>query len=172
MMKRLLITVATALLAVTAYSQDFRAASAEETEAILASVELSPSEVGNLKCNFTQTRRTALLDDDLVTKGRLVIDGSKTLTWEVTSPYKSKSTISLDSDKRLQAMSRKNDFSKKVYVSDKEYKVEMTPLKRDLKQLFTSIEARINRSTGDVLKVVLTDAAGDTTTIEFHEIER
>lgn len=172
MIKRLLTASVAVLAAVTAYSQNFRAATAEEAEAVLSQVELSPVEVGSLRCDFVQTRHTALLEEDLVTRGRLSIDSGRTLVWEVTSPHKSRSVISLDSDRRLQAMSRKNDFSKKVYVSDREYKVVLAPLKRDMKQLFVSIEAFVTRSDGNVRRVVMTDPSGDTTTIEFHGIER
>lgn len=172
MMKRMIIFAATLLIACAAYAQDFRQASPEESAEILSKVELSPSEQGSMKCDFVQTRHSALLTEDLVSKGKLTINAPKTLVWEVTSPYKSVSQVALDSDKRLAAMSRKNDFSKTVYVSDKEYKIVLVPLKRDMKQLFSKIEATVLRSSGDVRKVVMLDAAGDSTTIEFSHVER
>lgn len=163
--------MAAALLSLAAYAQDFREATSEESEAILAKVELSPAEIGSLKCDFTQTKHTSLLDEDLVSKGHVTIDAPKTIVWEVTSPYQKVSTIDISSDKRMQAMSRKAEFSKKVYVSDKKYKVVLTPLKRDLKQLFKTIEATFLEN-GDAEKVVMTDSAGDTTTIEFRNVKR
>ncbi|MCQ2144191.1 MAG: outer membrane lipoprotein carrier protein LolA [Bacteroidales bacterium] len=172
MMRRIITFAATLLLACAAYAQDFRQASPEESAEILSKVELSPAEVGSLKCDFVQTRHSSMLKEDLVSKGKLTINAPKSLVWEVTSPYKSSSQVALDSDKRLAAMSRKNDFSKTVYVSDKEYKIVLVPLKRDMKQLFTKIEATVLRSSGDVRKVVMYDASGDSTTIEFSHVER
>lgn len=171
-MRKFFVVMMAAFLSFAAYAQDFREATAEESEAILAKVELSPSEIGSLKCDFTQTKHTALLDEDLVSKGHVAIDAPKTIVWEVTSPYQKMSKVDISSDKRMQAMARKNDFAKKVYVSGKEYKVVLTPLKRDLKQLFKTIEVTFLQSTGDAEKVVMTDAAGDTTTIEFRNVKR
>lgn len=172
MMKRLITFAATLLLACAAYAQDFRQASPEESADVLSKVELSPAELGSLKCDFVQTRHSSLLTEDLVSKGKLTVNAPKMLVWEVTSPYKSVTQVPLDTDKRIAAMSRKNDFTRTVYVSDKEYKIVLVPLKRDMKQLFSKIEATVLRSSGDVRKVVMTDASGDTTTIEFSHVER
>ena len=165
-------TVLATAFAVTAMAGDFRPATPEETAEVLAEVELSPAELGSLRCHFTQTRRTAMLEEALVTRGVLTIDAPKTLVWEVTEPYSSRSVVALDSDKRMKAMGRKNDFDRKLFISSDTYRIEMTPLKRDLKQLFAGICAWIDKATGDVRKVVLTEASGDTTTIEFHGITK
>jgi len=171
-MKRLMVLAAGLLATVALGAQDFREATEEEIATVLSQVEINPSQVGALKADFVQTRHTALLEEDLVTKGNLVISEKGTLTWNVVSPKASTSVVSLDSDKRMQAMSRKNDFSKTVYVSAKEWKILLKPLKRDMKQLFSTIEVWVNRSTGDVRQVLMTDGAGDTTKIEFSNVKR
>ena len=153
-------------------AQQWSPASADDAAAVLAKVDAVVSNVGTLSCNFVQTKHTAMLEEDLVSKGRMSVEAPATLVWEYTSPSQKSYTTNLNDNRRYQAMARKKDFSREVFSGAKEWKIVLTPLKRDLKQLFAGIEVWMDKASGEFTRVVMTDPNGDTTKIEFSNVKR
>lgn len=160
------------IAAVTAFSAkagDFRAASPEETVAALAAFDVLSSEPLQFVSDFTQRRHTALLEEDLVSKGRLTMNAPENLVWAYISPEKKSYTVDLTTDARFTAMGRKEDFSREVLVgADGSYRIMLKPLKRDLKKLFALIE--VDMKDGGFAKVRMTELSGDYTEIEFANV--
>lgn len=166
-MKRFILSsVAVLVLAFSAEAGNFRAASAEETAAALETFDRVSMEARRFVCDFVQTRHTSLLDEDLVSKGRLTMDAPDSLVWAYISPEKKTYTVDLNSDARFKAMGRRQDFSREVLMgTDGTCRIVLKPLKRDLKKLFSLVE--VDMVSGAFSKVKMTEASGDFTLIEF-----
>ncbi len=153
-------------------AQQWQSAGADDAATVLERVDAVVSSVGTMSCSFVQTKHTALLEEDLVSRGRMSVEAPATLVWEYTSPAPKTYTTNLNDNRRFQAMARKKDFSREVFSGAKEWKIVLTPLKRDLKQLFAGIEVWMDKASGEFTRVVMTDPNGDTTKIEFSNVKR
>lgn len=160
------------LVCTLAGAQGLREADAGESAAVLARIDAAASFEGRLTADFTQTRHSSLLTEDLVSKGKMDLSAPKTLVWEYVSPAAKRSEIDLTGNARYAAMSRKADFSRTVYADKGGWKICLKPLKRDLKQMFSLIEVWMDDATGEYSKVILTEASGDSTTITFSNVKR
>lgn len=153
-----------------AFAQEYREATPDEASAVLARVDEAASFEGRLTADFTLIKRSSMLEEDLVSKGHMVLDSPSTLLWEYISPTAQSTTIDLNSNNKFAFMSRKGDFSRSVYAGKGEWKICLKPLKRDLRQMFSTIEVWMDDQTGHYKKVVMSDTAGDTTTILFSNV--
>lgn len=169
-MKRLfVILVAGLALAFSAKAGDFRAASPEEAAAALEAFDRVSTEPRKFVCDFVQRRHTSLLEEDLVSRGRLTMDAPESLVWAYLSPEEKTYTVDLTTDARFNAMGRKQDFSREVLVGgDGTVRIMLRPLKRDLKKLFSVVE--VDMKAGAFSRVRMTEVTGDYTTIDFGNV--
>jgi len=169
MKRTLFIVLALFAFAFGARAGEFRAASPEEAAAALAAFDRLSTQPQRFVCNFVQRRHTSLLEEDLVSKGKLTMDAPDSLVWAYVSPGKKSYTVDLTTDARFMAMARKQDFSREVLVGDDgTERIVLTPLKRDLKKLFTLIE--VDMKYGVFTRVKMTELSGDFTLIEFTNV--
>lgn len=171
-MKRFLLIFVFVLTGFTVLAQDWPEASAELSATVLARLDASSDAAGHLSCDFVQTRHTALLEEDMVSRGHMVLDAPKFLVWEYVSPSAKSYSMNLTDNRKYQAMGRKKDFSRVVFDGPKQWKIVLTPLKRDLRQLFRGIEVWMDKQSGEFVKVTMTDPSGDYTTIQFSNVKR
>lgn len=159
-------------LCILAGAQTFRDTSPEESAAVLAKVDAALSFRGRLTADFVQTRHSSLLAEDMVSRGKMTLNAPEILVWEYSAPSQKRSEVKLAGNARYAAMSRKGDFSRTVLGGNGEWKICLKPLKRDLKQLFSSIEVWMDAASGEYSKVILTETSGDSTTLEFSNVRR
>ena len=137
----------------------------------------------------------------MVSKGKMYCQQPSKLRWEYTSPYtytfilndnnvmlKSGSrsdVIDINQNKMFKEIARimmnsvlgklltdKKDFAVTVKPSGKQYVATLTPLRKDLKQMFTQIVLHYDTKEGMVKSVVLNEKNGDSTTIELTNIKK
>ena len=159
-MKRWILILACSLLALTASAQNdilarLKAANTFET------VQLS----------FVQTRHSAMMTEDLVSEGRMVLASPDRLRWEVQKPFSSVfvSEGELAIRGRRFRMPTDKDFTATALEGD-DLAVKLVPVRRDLKSLFREIIVHADKKSLQIRSALLISPDGDWTLLEFKDI--
>ena len=155
-------------------------------EKAIAAIQQTNDLQTTLQFRFVMTRHSAMLTQDLVSRGRAAYAYPDKVRWEVEQP--SPSLFVMDGidagDRRQQSLMRnvaklgekglvnETDFIVTVYASPKVWQVDLVPLRRDLSQLFSRITLLTDAGTGELRSIVLSDQGGDTTQLEFSSVVR
>lgn len=168
---------------------------------IISEISKSTSSIKTMQCDFVQTKSLKMLGDKMVSKGKMYCSQPSQLRWEHTTPYtytfvlndnnvmlKSGSrsdVIDINQNKMFKEIARimmnsvlgkllteKKDFSVTVKQNGKQYVATLTPLRKDLKQMFTHILLHYDIKEKMVKTVVLKEKNGDSTTIELTNIKK
>ncbi len=141
---------------------------------------VTPQTPQQVEADFTQTKATSLLKQAQVSAGHFSYKAPDYLRWEYTSPTSLVWTTANDgsTNQHVQQvlhlilrtingdyLQENSDFA--VSQTDTDTYL-LSPKKRELRQLFTSIRIHLVKATGLADQVVLTEKNGDTTTIAFH----
>lgn len=152
-----------------------------------------------MQCDFVQTKKLRMLNDKMVSKGRMVYMQTNKLRWEYTVPYSY--VFILNSDKVLLKNGKRNDvidvnqnklFKEIVRLmmssvvgnclsDDKSFKTSITtvntewvatllPQRKDMKQMFQKMLIYFHQQNGMVSKVELIEKNGDKTEIELKNV--
>ncbi|MBR3388125.1 MAG: outer membrane lipoprotein carrier protein LolA [Bacteroidales bacterium] len=159
-MKRWILIWVCSLLALSASAQDdilarLKAANTYET----------------LETSFVQTRHSALLTEDLVSEGRMVLASPDRLRWEVRKPFQSVfvSEGELAIRGRRFRMPTDKDFTATA-LEGEDLAVRLVPVRRDLKSIFREIIVHADKKTLQIRSALLISPDGDWTQLEFKDI--
>ena len=179
----------------SAYSQNMSEAQ------IRTKINQAASQLQTLQCDFVQTKYLKMLNDKLVSHGKMYYKKSDKLRWEYTTPYHyifilNGSKVLLKNEKRNdiidvnqnkvfkeiarlmmnsvvgKSLSDSRDFSSKIASSNSELIATLTPMRKDLKQMFKEISLYFSRNTSLVYKVILVEKNGDKTVIELKNAKK
>ena len=179
----------------SAYSQNMSEAQ------IRTKINQAASQLQTLQCDFVQTKHLKMLNDKLVSHGKMYYKKSDKLRWEYTTPYHyifilNGSRVLLKNEKRNdiidvnqnkvfkeiarlmmnsvvgKSLSDSRDFSSKISSSNSELIATLTPIRKDLKQMFKEITLYFSKSTSLVYKVILVEKNGDKTVIELKNAKK
>ena len=124
----------------------------------------------SLTADFTRTRHSPMLAEDLVSKGRVCFAQPDCLRWEVVSPSPKVTVFNSDSPRRFRLPSDR-DFRVST-LEGKELSIILEPIRGDLKKLFARIIVKVDPATYIVRSVLLSTVDGDSTLIEFSNIRK
>ncbi len=153
-----------------------------------------------MQCDFVQTKYLKMLNDKMVSKGKMYYQQTNKLRWEYTSPYTY--TFVLNGSSVLLSKGNRNDvinvnqskFFKEIarimmnsvvgksLVDSKDFKVSLTgssteyvatliPQQKQMKQMFLKIVLHFNRQKSTVSMVELIEKKGDKTVIELKNVK-
>ena len=139
-----------------------------------------------LQFRFVMTRHSALLTEDMVSRGRAAYAYPDKVRWEVEKPRASLFVMNGTDpgDRRQQSLMRnvaklgekglinETDFNVTVYATSQTWQVDLVPLRRDLGQLFSRITLLTDANTGALRSIVLSEQGGDTTQLELSAVTR
>jgi outer membrane lipoprotein carrier protein len=157
--------------------------------------------VSTLQADFTQTKRLKMLNDAMVSKGKMWCTQPNHLRWEYLTPYtslfilngekvlfknsKHSNTLNANRHKKIREMihimipsnlgkvlAEKKDFYTSIEVADNQYVLTMIPQRKEMKQMFTQIILYYNRKQAVVTQIELYEKNGDSTTIELSSIKK
>ena len=168
-------------------------------EAIRAKINKAAQEMRTMQCDFTQTKYSKMLNDQMVSKGRMCYKQKNMLRWEYVSPYTY--TFILNDTQVLLKNEHRNDiidtkqnkmfkeiasimmnsvigtsltdrksFKTSVKDTPAEWIATLVPQSKELKQMFTSIVLHFNKEKSVVVKVEMFEKNGDTTVIALNNI--
>lgn len=146
-------------------------AAAQESDLLLRIREANLK--NTLRADFTQTRHTPLLAEDLVSSGFVALQAPDKVRWEVQKPV---SRVTVFNDNLPQQNNRRfrlpteNDFTVTA-LEGEELSVILKPRRRDLAQLFSQIVLRVDPQSLAVHSVLLNGTEGDWTEIRFTRVQ-
>lgn len=171
-------------------------ATKDEQQYMLEKIEASSAKMNTLVCDFEQTKELSLLDEKMISKGKMFYRQDRYLRWEYLSPYiytfilndkkilmqteKSRNVVDVKSSKLFQEvvkimMSSVNgkgltdtkNFHATYYRGEKEWKIILIPLQKEMKKIFSLIELILNVEDYTVDQVKMEEPNDDTTLIRL-----
>ena len=157
--------------------------------------------VSTVQADFTQTKRLKMLNDAMVSKGKMWCTQPNRLRWEYLTPYSSlfvlngekvlfqndkrSTTLNANRHKRIREMIRimipsnlgkvlteKKDFHTSIETTENQYVLTMIPQSKEMKQMFIRIVLYYNRKQAVVTQIEMYEKSGDSTTIELSSIKK
>ena len=163
-MKRWPAYLLTAVLAVTC------AFSAQAQEDVWSRVKEVNMPKKTLQANWNRIYHSPMLQEDVLSEGTVSIVEPDGLRWETLKPVKHITELDGKQEKGRFRLPQEKDF--KVNVLEGEtYSVQLTPLRRDLKQLVGQIVLTIEKKTYKLLNVTILGIDGDWTKITFSNVK-
>lgn len=192
-MKKMFLFLMVIMLGVNAFAQGTELTGDSRTE-IVSKIEKAHKQLTSLSATFTQEKKSSLFTDKVVQKGKLQYKSPKQLRWEYTSPTVTtvifnNGKVSLKNangkvsapNKMLNEMGSmiintingnflkdNADFKARYYKNGKgEVTVILAPINKKIKSFYKNITIVLNASTLLADKVIMNEANGDVTTIDF-----
>lgn len=174
--------------------------SAQQKQSVIATLNKATAGVKSMSAAFTQTKSIAMLNDKLTSNGVIYFSSPSKLRWEYKSPYQytfilnntkvyvananRKDVIDTKNNKVFKeiarimmstvtgtALSGKNDFSIDVADGGAVWKVSLTPKKRELRSMFSSIMLHFNKSNNLISEIQITEKNKDLTHIKLKNLK-
>lgn len=152
-----------------------------------------------MQCDFVQTKHLKMLNDDMVSKGKMYYQQPDRLRWEYTTPYsyifvlnkdkvilkngKKKDVIDVNQNKVFREIARiimssvvgsclsdEKNFKTTIVATNTEWVATMIPVRKEMKQMFQEIVLHFSKQESYVTKVELFEKNGDKTTIDLRNI--
>lgn len=194
MKKTIIISMAFLLAALTASAQDSEAQ-------IRQKIAAAAQAMTTLQCDFVQTKQLRMLNDKMMSEGRMYYSQSDKLRWEYVKPYqyifilngdhvllknKQRSdVIDVRQNGLFREMARimmnslvgsslKDDrtFKTAIATEGSQWVATLTPLRKDMKQMFQRIVLHFDRRQATVSRVELVEKSGDQTTIDLKNVRK
>lgn len=191
-MKRLLFTLMLSLLPTLVMAQQSEAETIREIERTSASIE-------SLECDFVQTKHLKMLNDKMVSYGKMYYQQPNMLRWEYTSPYtytfmlsgnqvllknaQRQDVIDVDKNKMFKEIARmmmssvtgsslsdSDTFDIDIATVGNEWVATLVPKRGNMKQMWKSLVLHFDRAAKSVTKVEMREHSGDTTVIELSNV--
>ena len=158
------------------------------------------SKMKTMQCDFVQTKYLKMLNDKMVSRGKMYYQQSNKLRWEYTSPYtytfvlngskvliskgNRNDVINVNQSKFFKEIARimmnsvvgkcltdSKDFKVSIAGSSAEYVATLYPQQKQMKQMFQKIILHFNKQKSTVFKVELIEKKGDRTIIELKNVK-
>ena len=158
------------------------------------------SNMRSMQCDFVQTKYLKMLNDKMVSRGKMFYQQSNKLRWEYTSPYgyafvlngakvlvskgNRHDVINVNQSKFFKEIARimmnsvvgnclndKKDFKVCIVGTATEYVATLYPQQKQMKQMFQKIILHFNKVKSTVAKVELVEKKGDKTIIELKNVK-
>jgi outer membrane lipoprotein carrier protein len=198
-MRKSILTIVV-MLAVSLHAQGLRRVSDADARAMVEQIGSAASSVRTLEGDFTQVKSLRFLNDKMTSQGRMYYDATGKLRWEYVRPYtyvfilngqkvyihssRGSQTIDVRQSRLFQGiaqvmmnsvtgknLSANNDFSTVLYTQGDEWVAELTPRKKEMKQMFKTIRLHFDSASQKVSKVEMTEQSGDLTVITLKNVK-
>ena len=172
---------------------------AQSEQEIIAKINAQSAKMKTLSCDFVQTKHMKMLNNKFVSKGKMHYWQPDKLRWEYLTPYSytflmNESKVLIKNNNRAdiidinqnkmfkeiarlmmnsivgESLNNKRDFAVAIRESEKLYIATLTPLEREMKQMWSKILLYFDRTTLNVVKVEMVERAGDYTVIELKNV--
>ena len=176
-----------------AFAQDFNEAQVKQK------INLVASKMQTMQCNFVQTKYLKMLNDKMVSHGKMYYRQSDKLRWEYTSPYayifilngtkvllkreKHDDIIDVRQNKIFKEIARimmnsvvgkcfsdNKDFHVSIASSASDWITTLLPQHSNMKQMFQKIIIHFNKQRSMVSRVELYEKNGDRTVIDLKNV--
>ena len=194
-MKKLFISFMLLLgVALGAYSQNAGDA------AVIRQINAVASSMKTMQCDFVQTKYLKMLNDKMVSRGKMYYQQSDKLRWEYTAPYQytfvlNGSSVLLNKGKRNdvinvnqseffkeiarimmnsvvgKCLTDKKDFRTTISTTNSEWVATLVPQRSTMKQMFQKIVLHFSKQRKMVSMVEIVEKKGDRTVIQLTNVK-
>lgn len=197
-MKKIIMIMAIMFITFPACGQT--ALSQTQQAQIIAKIDKSAAEIQTMQCHFTQVKNMVMIKNSLKSQGAMYFKKPSKLRWQYTTPYdytfvlnngkahmksaETETTVDVNKNKMFRQitdvimncmiggnLSKTSYFKIAMYKSGNTTYANLTPLKKELKQLYSMITLYFNPSLTMVTKVEMKEKNGDKTTITLKDIK-
>ncbi len=151
--------------------------------------------ISSIKADFQQEKNLSMLSDKIISKGKFWFKKENKVRMEYTQPFQylmilnnnniyikdgqKENKIAASSNKLFQQVNKivvdcvrgtafsNTDFKVNVFESKTTYLIELTPVAKNLQQVFKSINVITDKKDYSVNTIVMNEVSGDNTTIHF-----
>jgi len=162
-------------------------------------INQTASAMKTMQCDFVQTKHLRMLNDKLVSKGKMYYQQTNKLRWEYTTPYAY--TFILNGDKVLLKNQQRNDvidvrqnklfkeiarvmmssvvgnclsddksFKTSIASVGDEWVATLVPQRKDMRQMFQQLLLHFSQKHSMVTRVELIEKNGDKTVIDLQHV--
>ena len=168
----------------------------EQEKQVLAKMDQSSNALRSLQCDFVQSKRMKILSKEMQSKGILYFKKPDKIRWQYTSPYdytfimngdkvqiksaKTTKSIDIQGNKIFRQIStiilntitsggikNSSDFNVELYKSGNIYFAKMLPKKKEVKQVYSSIEVYFNSALTMVDTIKMIEKSGEYTVVKL-----
>ncbi len=162
--------------------------------------ELVPLRPENMSCSFVQTKESVMLQEKMVSSGRMYFSSPDKVRWEYMEPLSrvfimngeeavfiadgKKQKVDLSKNRMFRGISQvmmlglsgsplvsDNDFSVEVRETALMWEVTMTPKKKDMARFMAEVRLVLRKTDCLVTRVTIVEPGGDLTCIELKDID-
>lgn len=167
---------------------------------IKAKINQVAQRMRSMQCDFVQTKHVKLLNDKMVSTGKMYYQQQNQLRWEYTKPYsyvfiingnqvavkngKRSDVIDVNQSKVFKEIARimmnsvvgkcindDKDFKTSIATTQTEWVATLIPQKKEMKRMFQKIILRFNRRQMMVSQVEMYEKNGDKTIIVLKNVQ-
>jgi outer membrane lipoprotein carrier protein len=171
-------------------------ATGDEQRFMLEKIEEASRKMTSLTCDFVQEKELSILDERMVSTGRMYYRQDNRLRWEYLSPYlytfilndkrilmqtgMSRNVVDVKSSKLFQeivkimmnsvngrGLTDVKSFTAAFYRAGAAWKVSLVPVQRETRKVFSAIELTFNATDYTVDEVKMDEPNGDATLIRL-----
>ncbi len=173
---------------------------AQQTEAhIVQKISRATAAMKTMQCDFTQTKHLKMLNEEMVSSGKMYYRQANQLRWEYVKPYsyifvlnndkvyiknqKRQDVIDVNQNKLFKEITRimmnsvvgnyltdQKSFQTHITTKGDEWIATLTPKRRDMKQMFQQIVLHFSQRHSAVTLVDIIEKNGDKTVITLKNI--
>ena len=122
-------------------------------------ISRAAAQLRSMQCDFVQTKHVKMLNQNVVSTGKMYYQRSDKLRWEYVTPYKY--SFILNGSKVKINGPRRSDV----------INVQRNKVFKEMKQMFQNIKLYFNKQNSMVTKVELTEKNGDRTVIVLKNVK-
>ena len=174
----------------------YKPATETQQKEMMQKIAEATEQLQTLRCDFVQKKTISILADEMISEGRMSFKQTDKLRWEYTKPYQyefvmngdkvmlhsetTKSIIDVNTSKIFREISQiivsgingsgifdRSKFTAQFMIGDRDNMVILTPVQKEIKQLFNKIQICFNKSDYTVNSVEIEELNGDKTFIEM-----
>ena len=199
-MKKIFLIYSTLFFISFSLSAQYKEATVAEKSEIIGKITQSAADIKTMQCNFVQTKELSFMNDKVVSEGKMYYKSADKIRWEYIKPYQyvfsmdgqnvnissgdKTNKIPLKASKIFNEISKvmtggvsgavlidSKDFTSELMIGTTDYKIILTPLKKEIKDLFSDIQLMVNKSNNRIKSIIMTEKSGDKTTIDLKNIQ-
>ena len=199
-MKRNVILLGGLLMCAVFLQAQYQEATKEQQDEIVRKITQAAGDMKTLQGDFVQVKELSFMDDKVTSEGKIYYKKTDKIRWEYTKPYPyvfsmdgqqvrmtsgdKTSVVPIKSSKMFGEISKvmvggvsgsglvgSPDFDAQFMVGKDDYKIILTPKKKEVKDLFSSVQLYVGKSDSRIHSVELVEKSGDKTTITLKNVQ-
>ena len=192
-----LLTVIGLCFSLSGKAQEFVSATAEQKQLMSEKISESSAAMIALVCDFVQKKELSILNETMISKGKMYYRNDSRLRWEYFTPYSytfvlngkkilmksdnSQNVIDVNSSKLFQEIVKimmssvsgtglidnVESFSADYFWGDKACQIHFVPKSKEMKKMFSNVKLTFDKQDYTVDQVEMTEQTGSVTVIKL-----